>query len=405
MKRGPKPSVRYWPTRHAFCCKFNHKRIELAKGPDDSPSGPTYLAALDKFRKLFALEANKGTDDYLISALLNQYRAHLRVTRKSGAPGVFEVMARRFVKVFGNKPVAHLKPYDFDQWLNEQTTWNSTTKAHAVALILGALSWAQKKGFIQNDPLTGRIERPQAILRGRDARMSDELMDLLIGECFEKATYNRTKRTDKPAVHLKTSGFTEKFGKFLWLLRLTGARPVELRNAEAHNYQNGRIVFRWNARRGYVHKTAAKTQRDRVIFLTPEAQAYTEECIKQFPEGPIYRTLRKAKWVQTNCTNKWRRWLLLRPKVVAFMEEHDIDPGQVRMYNFRHSWACNYLDRTGDIFGAAMMLGTSVKMLQTRYFHMDEEKLHARYLQFMAANENAPASVPGRATKAQRVAS
>ena len=45
------------------------------------------------------------------------------------------------------------------------------------------------------------------ILRGRDARMSEELMDLLIGECFEKATYNRTKRTDKPAIHLKgTSG-------------------------------------------------------------------------------------------------------------------------------------------------------------------------------------------------------
>jgi hypothetical protein len=30
-----------------------------------------------------------------------------------------------------------------------------------------------------------------------------------------------------------------------------------------------------------------------------------------------------------------------------------------------------------------MMLGTSVKMLQTRYFHMDEEKLHRRYLEFM----------------------
>ena len=46
------------------------------------------------------------------------------------------------------------------------------------------------------------------------------------------------------------------------------------------------------------------------------------------PNGPIFRTLRKAKWVQTNCTNKWRRWLLLQPKVVAHLEEHRIDPGQ-----------------------------------------------------------------------------
>jgi integrase len=303
---------------------------------------------------------------------------------------VFEVMARRFALKFGKLKVVELKPYAFDQWLNTQVTWNSTTRAHAVALILGALSWAQKKGFIATDPLSCKIERPQPTLRGREARMSDELMDLLIGECFEKATYNRKQRTDKPAVHLKSSGFTEKFGKFLWLLRLTGARPVELRNAEAFNYQNGRLVFRWNATKGYVHKTAKKTQRYRVIFLTPEAQAYTEECVKQFPEGPIFRTLRKAKWVQTNCTNKWRRWLLLRPKVVAFMAEHGIDTNQVRMYNFRHSWACNYLDRTGDIFGAVMMLGTSVKMLQTRYFHMDEEKLHARYLAFMSGESARP---------------
>jgi integrase len=138
-------------------------------------------------------------------------------------------------------------------------------------------------------------------------------------------------------------------------------------------------VFRWNATKGYVHKTAKKTQRDRVIFLTPEAQAYTEECIKQFPEGPIYRTLRKAKWVQTNCTNKWRQWLLLRPKVVAYLEKHGIEPLNIRMYNFRHSFACNYLNRTGDIFACAMMMGTSVKLLQTRYFYMDVDKLHEKF--------------------------
>ena len=112
-----------------------------------------------------------------------------------------------------------------------------------------------------------------------------------------------------------------------------------------------------------------------------------------YPEGPIFRTLRGTPWTLQNCANKWRRWLLRRPKVVAYLEEHGIDPPNVRMYNFRHSWACNYLDSTGDIFGAAMMLGTSVKMLQTRYFHMDEEKLHARYMQFMAGQQTAAVGV------------
>ena len=131
-------------------------------------------------------------------------------------------MARGFCSLFGSKKVRELKPYDLDNWLVKQDNWNPTSKAHAVALILAAISWAKKKG--------------------------------------------------------------------------------------------------------YTHKTAKKTQRDRIIFLTPEAQAFTEECIKKYRDGPIYRTYRGAKWVQTNCTNKWRGWLLSRPKVVAHLAEHKIDP-------------------------------------------------------------------------------
>jgi hypothetical protein len=201
------------------------QRHFLARGPDDAPNGPTYTEALKQFVKLVSLDAGKGTDDYLVSSLLNQYRAYLRETRKSGVPGVFEIMARGFAAEFGGKRVRDLKPYDFDQWLARQTQWNRTSKAHAAALILGALSWARKKGFIATDPLTGRIEQPQPILRGRDARMSEELMDLLIGECFAKATYHRKHRTDKPAVHLRSVGFCEPFGKLLSLLQITGPGP------------------------------------------------------------------------------------------------------------------------------------------------------------------------------------
>ncbi len=389
MARGRKPSVRYWQSRGGYCCWIDGRRELLAKGPDDAPKGPTYLEALNRFRKLLEQELDKGTDDYLVSAMLNQYRAHLSATRKSGSPAVFEVMSRRFADEFGTKKVSQIRPYDFDRWLEKQTTWNPTTKAHAVALILGAINWARKKGFIETDPLSGRIERPQPILRGRDARLPDELLDLMIGACFEKATYNRRLRTDTPAIHRRNVGFCEPFGRFLWLLRQTGARPIELRKAEAHNYQNGRLVFRWNAQKGYIWKNAKKSQRDRVIFLTPEAQAYIEEQIKKYPTGPILRSLRGTPWVQTNITNKWQ-WILRRPQVRAYLDQHQIDPKQLRLYSLRHTFACTYLDTTGDIFSCATIMGTSVKMLQSRYFHMDEEKMHARYLQFMATQAGMP---------------
>jgi integrase len=384
LAQGRKPSVRYWDSRKAYCCWIAGERHFLAYGPDDAPTGPTYLAALDQFKKLLSKEANKGTDDYLVSSLLNQYRAYLRSTRKSGVPGVFEVMARGFAEQFGEKRVREVKPYDFDQWLERQTQWNPTSKAHAVALILSALSWAKKKGFIQNDPLTGRIERPQPILRGRDARMSEELMDLLIGECFARATYSRKKRTSMPKVHLRWCGFSESFGRYLWLLRITGARPIEIRSAEAHNYQNGRLVFRWNAQKGYIWKNARKSQRDRIIFLTPEAQAHVEQCVKKHPEGPIFRTLRGDPWTPQNIANKWRQWLLNRPKIAAYLEEHGIDTKQMRTYNFRHSAISSFLDCGGDIYVASQLFGTGVKMIERRYGHPNIERLQEQFMAFTA---------------------
>ena len=114
MPRGRKPSVRYWESRGGYCCWIDGHRELLAKGPKDAPKGPTYRAALNRFRKLLEQDADKGTDDYLVSSLLNQYRAHLQKTRKSGVPGVFEVMARGFAAEFGSKRVCELKPYDFD---------------------------------------------------------------------------------------------------------------------------------------------------------------------------------------------------------------------------------------------------------------------------------------------------
>lgn len=102
MKPGPKPSVSYWASKRAYGCWLGSSQQILSRGPDDAPSGPTYIAALHQFRKLVSLEAGIGTDDYLVSALFNQDRAHLDATRKSAAPGVFEVMS-------GNELIAGIR--------------------------------------------------------------------------------------------------------------------------------------------------------------------------------------------------------------------------------------------------------------------------------------------------------
>jgi integrase len=365
MPRGRKPSVTYWSSRKGYFCWIDGRQHKLAIGPEDAPNGPTYLGALDRFRKLLELEDGKGTNDYRVSALLNQYRAHLKATRKSAVPGVFEVMARGFAVEFGKLRVRELKPHMVETWLARQDNWNNTSKAHAGTLILAAVSWAFKKGFIETDPLAKRVDLPQPVLRGREASMSDELMDLLIAE----ARSNKMK--------------SQEFADFLWMLRLTGARPGELRAAQAFNYEKGRLVFRWNATKGYVHKTARKTQRDRIIYLTPELQSYVEQHIKMHPTGALFRTPRGASWSSTSIGNKWG-WLMDRPKVIAHCKKHGIDPKSLKPYFFRHSFLSRWVETGGDIYIAAQLCGTSVKMVEKRYGHPNVDKLHERYLEFMA---------------------
>ncbi len=367
MARGKKPSVRYWDSRGGYCCWIGKDQHLLAKGPKDDPIGPTYLKALDRFRKLLSLETDKGTDDYLVSSLLNQYRTHLHATRKSDVPNIFEVMARGFAAEFGSKKVCELEPHMMETWLGRQDNWNNTSKAHAGTLILGAVSWARRKGYIKTDPLAGRVDLPQPVLRGREARMADDLMDLLISE----AKAHQSKSTE--------------FSEFLWTLRLTGARPGEIRNAEAHNYSKGRLIFRWNTTIGYVHKNAKKTQRDRIIFLTPELQAHVEKLVKQHPTGTLFRTPRGKKWSPTSIANNWHR-LLKRKAVADYCKEQGIDRKTLKMYNFRHSFLTNWIERAGDIYTVAQLCGTSVKMVEKRYGHPDVNRLHEKYLAFMGGN-------------------
>ena len=47
-----KPSVRYWPSRKGYGVTVNGHQYILAVGPDDCPTGPTYIAALGAFPRL-----------------------------------------------------------------------------------------------------------------------------------------------------------------------------------------------------------------------------------------------------------------------------------------------------------------------------------------------------------------
>ena len=67
-------SVRYWPSRNAYCCWFNGNQVELAEGPDDFPSGPTYQTALRKFIEITTLaDADRAKDSNTARVVCEMY--------------------------------------------------------------------------------------------------------------------------------------------------------------------------------------------------------------------------------------------------------------------------------------------------------------------------------------------
>jgi integrase len=124
-----------------------------------------------------------------------------------------------------------------------------------------------------------------------------------------------------------------------------------------------------------------------VISLTQAAREHVEKLLRATPDGPIFRTSRNVPWSLPSIRNNWKR-LMERPKVSEHLKEHGFDPREIRVYNRRHTWGCNYLDTTGNIFSFAKMMGIPVKMLQIRYYHIDMNKLIDRYLAFMNGKED-----------------
>ena len=100
-----KPSVRYWASRSAYCCEIDGTQHILAKGPNDGPKGKTYLAAGTRFGKLITLEVEKGTDDYVVSALFNQYRSHLGRKARPVIGDPDEGIIRQFQRFAGGRTI------------------------------------------------------------------------------------------------------------------------------------------------------------------------------------------------------------------------------------------------------------------------------------------------------------
>lgn len=98
---GPKPSVKYWDFRKGYMCKFRGKQYLLCSGPDDGPTGPTYLKALDEFTKLLKAEERRTSNTLSVREVLERYLKFISTKKK---PGTVEIRQRSFEPFVDHRP-------------------------------------------------------------------------------------------------------------------------------------------------------------------------------------------------------------------------------------------------------------------------------------------------------------
>src|SRR5439155_15042605 len=117
------------------------------------------------------------------------------------------------------------------------------------------------------------------------------------------------------------------------------------------------------------HKTAKKTQRPRVVYLTPAMVELSRKLVAQYPDGPLFRGPRgKAAFTRQNIRCRFRRLRAKLPHLRHFV-----------CYNVRHTFATRALVNGVGVAQVAELLGhTSTEMVSQTYGHLAAEVAHMR---------------------------
>jgi integrase len=238
--------------------------------------------------------------------------------------------------------------------------WGPSSKRFAVNKLRAALTWATSQGHIRgHDIAFGKLDLPaNGRSRGRECVLTPEQHAALMAAA-------------PPAVR-----------DLLAFLEATGCRPAEAYHAAARHYDPARkaIVYRHDAAPpDYVHKTAKRTHKDRVIYVPDDAVARVEALVEARPTGALLRTPTGKRWTSLTAHYHFRR---LRRAMGGLT---------VIPYSYRHTFATRWLLNGGSIKVLADLLGNSVMMIERHYGHLDADPAAMRRL---LATFRSPAPAP-----------
>jgi integrase len=207
-----------------------------------------------------------------------------------------------------------------------------------VVSVKRAFNWADAEGLLQPNPIKAVKKPPQ---RHRDRTLTPDERQ----EIFQAIP-------------------DQSFRDFVFAMQETGARPGEVRKVTAANVnlQLGVWIFR-------EHKTAKRTGRPRVIYLTPAMVELTRRLMEKNPEGPLFRGPRsKGGFTRNGVRCRFRNLRAKLPHLAGVIS-----------YTMRHSFATQALVNGVGIAHVAELMGhVDTSMVRQHYAHLAGNVQHMR---------------------------
>jgi integrase len=261
------------------------------------------------------------------------------------------------------------------------------------AAVKAMTSWASR-------PIPGR--EPRILLRGGDplagyrpgisvprpARYADQAeLRRFLRWAWAHARRARTGKLSRAGKPIERSEADRRYDRIFVLMlqtmRLTGARPKELRTAEWCDIDWSSSTITLGIDR---HKTGKKTGRERTLYLTPTV-ARILRALERLP-GP------RLDFIFSHARGPWAETSAIDRKVREYRELAAADgievakiqgPGRLVPYLSRHSFITDAILEGGAAEDVAKVVGNSAAVIQQTYDHPVKERLAERNREWAAA--------------------
>jgi integrase len=305
------------------------------KRGDPPPHPPKDIEAA--YYRLMASGADKLPENPAVATVCDLF---LDFSQKHHAPDTYRgyrSFLQDFCEMYGSLAGRDLRPLHVTRWLDAHPGWKGSRR-NAVVAVKRAFNWADAEGLLQPNSVRTVRKPPQ----GKRIRVltPEERQQLLAAI---------------PDPH---------FREFVFAMLETGARPGEVRKVTAAHVDFDLGI--WTLAE---HKTARKTGKPRVIYLTPAMLEISRRLTQQYPEGPLFRGPRSQGGFSRNSIRiRFRNLRAKHPQLKGVIS-----------YTMRHSFATQALVNGVGLAHVAELLGhVDARMVSAHYSHLASNVEHMR---------------------------